>query len=122
MQELFQDHEKRISTLELRNEEFSKRLTSIENTQLKLESTLMRESGEQKGLLRDILSHQQKMEERKLDAELTREERIAIATQAKEIREAEERQVKSAKRYELFFKLASAGGLIYLIAESVMSK
>ena len=57
MQDMVQDHEKRIISLEQNYSEVQRELTTVQNSQLRTENTVMSESREQKVLLNRLLDH-----------------------------------------------------------------
>ena len=57
MQEMVQDHEKRIFNLEQNYSEVQRELTTVQNSQLRTENTVLSESRAQKELLNKLLDH-----------------------------------------------------------------
>src|SRR5438309_3520826 len=55
MEQMVQDHEKRISQLEKNYDEVRREMTTIHNGQLRIENTLLIESKEQKELLKKLI-------------------------------------------------------------------
>jgi hypothetical protein len=55
---ILQDHEKRITDLEKNYAEVKKDLAVVNNSQLRMETTLLNESREQKILLNKLIDHQ----------------------------------------------------------------
>ena len=58
MEQIVQDHEKRIQQLEKSYDEVKKEITGIHTAQYRMETTILRESQEQKELIRKVLEHQ----------------------------------------------------------------
>lgn len=57
MQEMVQDHEKRIISLEQNYSEVQRELTTVQNSQLRTENAVLNESRDQKELLNKLLEH-----------------------------------------------------------------
>ena len=57
MQDMVQDHEKRIISLEQNYSEVQRELTNVQNSQLRTENAVLNESRDQKELLNKLLEH-----------------------------------------------------------------
>ncbi len=92
MQDMVQDHEKRIISLVQNYSDVQRELTNVQNSQLRTENIVMSESREQKELLNKLLDHV-------LDA----------------------RKFNLTKRWQLTLAIFGGGGVFYALIQLVAS-
>jgi hypothetical protein len=88
MQEMVQDHEKRISTLEHRYDVLEHKMTAVEHGQIRVENTILTEGKESRAMLSKLIDHQ-----------------------------FEIKKINITNKWQLWANIFSAGGVFYLLFE-----
>lgn len=114
------DHEKRLQFLEKENIKKSEQLENIEQSFMKLENTILRENQETRNLFKELTDRQWTLIEGREKADEAKEirEYELNASERKDAIEFKKQKFNAA--IELFIKLLTAGGLIYLLIESLL--
>ncbi|WP_339262788.1 hypothetical protein [Lysinibacillus sp. FSL K6-3209] len=114
------DHEKRLQFLEKENIKKSEQLENIEQSFMKLENTILRENQESRNLFKELTDRQWTLIEWREKADKAKEirEYELNASERKDAIEFKKQKFNAA--IELFIKLLTAGGLIYLLIESLL--
>jgi len=113
------DHEKRLQHLEKQDIKKDKRLENIEQSFTKLENTILKENQETRNLFKEITNRQWQLIEGRDKAEEAKEirEYELNASERKDAIEFKKQRFNAT--VEVFIKLLTAGGLIYLLIESL---
>ncbi|MGG2105564.1 hypothetical protein [Lysinibacillus pakistanensis] len=113
------DHEKRLQHLEKQDIKKDKRLENMEQSFTKLENTILKENQETRNLFKEITDRQWQLIEGRDKAEEAKEirEYELNASERKDAIEFKKQRFNAT--VELFIKLLTAGGLIYLLIESL---
>ncbi|WP_418302360.1 hypothetical protein [Lysinibacillus fusiformis] len=113
------DHEKRLQFLEKQDIKKDKRLENMEQSFTKLENTILKENQETRNLFKELTDRQWSLIEGREKAEEAKEirEYELNASERKDAIEFKKQKFNAA--IELFIKLLTAGGLIYLLIESL---
>ena len=114
------DHEKRLQHLEKQDIKKDKRLENMEQSFMKIENTILKENQETRNLFKEITDRQWQLIEGRDKAEEAKEirEYELNASERKDAIEFKKQKFNAA--IELFIKLLTAGGLIYLLIESLL--
>lgn len=114
------DHEKRLQHLEKQDIKKDKRLENMEQSFTKLENTILKENQETRNLFKELTDRQWSLIEGREKAEEAKEirEYELNASERKDAIEFKKQKFNAA--IELFIKLLTAGGLIYLLIESLL--
>jgi mevalonate kinase len=75
MEEVVQDHERRITILEQKYEQFDIKLNAVEKGQYRLENTVTSEFRENRGLLNRLIENQFKLDKQKM----TSKEKVTLS-------------------------------------------
>lgn len=108
-QDIILDHGRRITDLEEHDKEQDRRIRTLEQNYTKLESTIVQENRETRMIFQSTMDKQ-------WDLIKTRD----IAKENASQRDYELQKTKFERRTELLVKLLGAGGLIYLMVQSVI--
>ena len=113
------DHEKRLQHLEKQDIKKDKRLENMEQSFMKIENTILKENQETRNLFKEITDRQWQLIEGRDKAEEAKEirEYELNASERKDAIEFKKQRFNAT--VELFIKLLTAGGLIYLLIESL---
>lgn len=114
------DHEKRLQHLEKQDIKKDKRLENIEQSFTKLENTILKENQETRNLFKELTDRQWALIEWREKAEEAKEIREHELNASEKKEELEFKKQKFTANMELLIKLLTAGGLIYLLIESLM--
>lgn len=114
------DHEKRLQHLEKQDIKKDERIENMEQNFLKLENTILKENQETRNLFKEITSRQWSLIEGREKAEEAKEIREYELNASEKKDELEFRKQKFSSYLELAIKLLTAGGLIYLLIESLL--
>lgn len=90
VREMVQDHEKRISQLEKNYDEVKRDIAQIQNGQLRIETTLLQESRDQKALLNKIITQKFSID-----------------------------KINTVEKWKFLLALFGSGGILYLIIELI---
>ncbi|MDD1501614.1 hypothetical protein PVA17_02345 [Lysinibacillus sp. CNPSo 3705] len=114
------DHEKRLQFLEKQDVKKSKQLENIEQSYMKLENTILKENQETRNLFKELTDRQWSLIEGREKAEEAKEIRDYELNASEKKDELEFRKQKFSSYLDLAIKLLTAGGLIYLLIESLL--
>ncbi len=114
------DHEKRLQYLEKQDIKKDEKLENIEQNFIKLENTILKENQETRNLFKEITSRQWTLIEGREKAEEAKEIREYELNANEKKDELEFRKQKFSSFLDLAIKLLTAGGLIYLLIESLL--
>lgn len=114
------DHEKRLQHLEKQDIKQDKRIENIEQSFTKLENTILKENQETRNLFKELTDRQWSLIEGREKAEEAKEIREYELNAAEKKDELEFKKQKFTANMDLIIRLLTAGGLIYLLIESIL--
>ncbi|MEQ6855581.1 hypothetical protein AAHH17_13960 [Lysinibacillus capsici] len=114
------DHEKRLQHLEKQDIKQDKRIENIEQSFTKLENTILKENKETRNLFKELTDRQWSLIEGREKAEEAKEIREHELNAAEKKDELEYKKQKFTANMDLLIRLLTAGGLIYLLIESIL--
>lgn len=105
------DHENRLVKLEKSDLEKELRIQKIEDNYLRLENTIMAESRETRDILREGMNKQWELIK-------SRDDKFAAEAERQHIL----KKTRIERNSEILLRLLTAGGIIYLLMESLFTK
>ncbi|MGG0666983.1 hypothetical protein ABE073_00380 [Lederbergia citrisecunda] len=105
-----EDHEQRIKTLEENDSDKEVRLRNIEMNYTRLESTILQENRDTRQFFQSTMDKQWDLIKS-----------MGVLNDKEKEREHEIRKTRLERHTELFLKVGGAGGILYLIIQSILN-